>query len=94
MTITSLADQPRSGTVRVANRFFGAGFTPALYELPYAVGPRGSVELRFPVPRAQANLAISYEMRATISDSSGLHPHARGRGQLPGLRQDRDPDRH
>lgn len=72
VTITSLADEPRSGTVRISNRFFGSGFEPALLEQPYTVGARGSVEVRFPIPREQANLAVSYEMRATIADSAGF----------------------
>ncbi len=72
VTITSLAGEPRSGTVRIANRFFGAGFEPAVMEQPYKVAAHGSVEVRFPIPREQANLAVSYEMRATISDASGF----------------------
>ena len=72
VTLTSLADEPRTGTVRIANRFFGSGITPEHYELPYSIGARGTAELRFPVPREQANLAVSYEMRAIVKDSSGF----------------------
>jgi hypothetical protein len=70
--IRSLADVPMSGTVRVANRFFGSGFEPAVMEQAYAVGPQGTAEVRFPVPRDQANLAVSYELRATLADKSGF----------------------
>jgi hypothetical protein len=72
VTVRSLADRPMSGVVRVANRYFGTGITPATMELPYTVGPRGSAEVRFPVPRAQANLAVSYEMKTTLADKSGF----------------------
>ncbi len=72
VTLHSLADQPLAGTVRLANRYFGAGFEPAQYEQPYTVPARGTAELRFPVPRAQASLAISYELRATLADQSGF----------------------
>ncbi len=72
VTIRSLADKPMSGTVRVANRFFGGGFTPAVLEQTYTVPPQGQTEVRFPVPRDQANLAVSYEMRATLEDKSGF----------------------
>lgn len=70
--IRSLADVSMNGTVRVANRFFGAGFEPAIMEQAYTVAPHGSTELRFPVPRDQANLAVSYELRATLADKSGF----------------------
>ncbi len=72
VTLTSLADEPRTGTVRLVNRFFGSGIGPEQYELPYSIGARGTTELRFAVPREQANLAVSYEMRAIVSDSSGF----------------------
>ncbi len=72
VTVRSLADKPMSGTVRVANRFFGAGFEPATMERAYAVGPHGTTEIRFPVARDQANLAVSYEMKAAIADASGF----------------------
>jgi len=72
VTIRSLADRPLSGTVRLANRFFGEGFEPAAMEQAYAIGPRGAAEVRFPVPRDQVNLATSYEMRATLADRSGF----------------------
>ncbi len=72
VSIRSLATEPRSGTVRISNRFFGSGFVPEVMKKPYTVGPRGTIEVRFPIAREQANLAISYAMRATISDVSGF----------------------
>jgi hypothetical protein len=72
VSLRSLADKPMSGTVRITNRFFGTGFDPAVMEQAYTVGPQGTVEIRFPVPRNQANLASSYELRATITDKSGF----------------------
>ncbi|MFM8633900.1 MAG: hypothetical protein ACKOEX_03665 [Planctomycetia bacterium] len=71
VTITSLADKPMQGRVRVANRFFG-GFMPEVMEQPYSVAPGGTAVVKFPVPREQANLATSYEMRATVADSTGI----------------------
>ena len=72
VTIRSLGDLPLSGTVKVANRFFGTGFGPDAMEQPYTVAPRGTAEIRFPVPREQANLATSYEMKTIITDKSGF----------------------
>jgi hypothetical protein len=72
VTVRSLGDKPMSGTVRIENRFFGEGFAAAPLEGAYTVGPRGSAEVRFPVPRGQANLATTYEMRATVTDRSGF----------------------
>jgi hypothetical protein len=72
VTIRSLAEQPMSGTVRLSNRFFGTGFAPAAMEQAYRVDARGSARVVFPLPRDQANLAVSYEMRATIVDASGF----------------------
>jgi hypothetical protein len=60
------------GRVRIANRFFGGGITPEVMEQPYSVAPGGTAVVKFPVPRDQANLATSYEMRATVADSSGI----------------------
>jgi hypothetical protein len=72
VTVRSLADQPMSGRVRVENRFFGPGFEPDSMEQAYTVPPRGTADIRFPVPREQANLTTSYEMRATVADTSGF----------------------
>jgi len=72
VTLRSLADQPMSGRVRIENRHFGQGFEPDAMEQEYRVPPRGTAEVRFPVPREQANLTTSYEMRATIADASGF----------------------
>jgi hypothetical protein len=72
VSLRSLADKPMSGTVRITNRFFGTGFDPAAMEQAYTVGPQGTVEIRFPVPRDQANLASSYELKASITDKSGF----------------------
>ncbi len=72
VTVRSLGDKPMSGTVKIENRFFGAGYTATPFEGVYTVGPRGTAEVRFPVPREQANLATCYEMRATITDKSGF----------------------
>jgi hypothetical protein len=72
VTVRSLGDKPMSGTVKIENRFFGAGYTAAPFEGAYTVGPRGTAEVRFPIPREQANLATAYEMRATITDQSGF----------------------
>ena len=72
LTIRSLADVPMAGTVRLHNRFFGAGLVPDVMEKPYTLKPHETAEIRFPVPRGQANLTSSYEMRATIHDKSGF----------------------
>lgn len=72
VTVRSLADAPRSGTIRIANRSFGSGIEPSVMEQPYSVAPHGSVDVRFVVPREQANLAISYELKATLTDASGF----------------------
>ncbi len=72
VTIRSLGDNPMSGTVRIENRFFGEGFGPATMAQAYTVGPRGTADVRFTVPREQANLATTYEMRATITDKGGF----------------------
>jgi hypothetical protein len=72
VTVRSHGDKPMTGTVKVENRFFGAGFGAASLEAPYTVEPRGTTEVRFPVPREQANLASTYEMRALITDKSGF----------------------
>jgi hypothetical protein len=72
VAIKSLADKPMQGRVRIANRFFGGGFTPEVMEQPYSVAPGGTAVVKFPVPRDQGNLATSYEMRATVADSSGI----------------------
>lgn len=72
VTVRSLASQPMSGIVRVENRFFGSGFEPEPMEQAYNVPPRGAAEIRFPVPREQANLTASYEMRSTIADAGGF----------------------
>jgi hypothetical protein len=72
VTVRSLADQPMTGRVRVENRFFGPGFTPSVMEAAYQTAPRGTAEVRFPIPREQANLTASYEMRATVADASGF----------------------
>jgi hypothetical protein len=72
VTVRSLADQPMTGRVRVENRFFGPGFTPAVMEGEYKTAPRGTAEVRFAIPREQANLTASYEMRATVADASGF----------------------
>lgn len=72
VAIRSLADRPMKGRVRIENRYFGAGFDPDVMEGGYEVAPRGVTEVRFPVPRGQANLTASYEMRATVSDEGGF----------------------
>lgn len=72
VTVRSLADQPMTGRVRVDNRYFGPGFAPSVMEGKYQTAPRGTAEVRFPVPREQANLTASYEMRATVADTSGF----------------------
>jgi hypothetical protein len=72
VTLTSLADEERRGTVRLENRFFGAGYEPTPLEQTYVVGPRRSVELRFPLPREQVSLATSYVMAARLEDESGF----------------------
>ncbi len=72
VTVRSLGDKSMTGTVKVENRFFGAEFGPAAMEQTYTVAPRGTTEIRFPVPRGQANLSTSYEMRATVTDKSGF----------------------
>ncbi len=72
VTVHSLADTPMAGTIRLANRFFGNGFEPDPLDLPYAVDPQGSAEIRFPLPRQQANLASSYLIQATLQDNSGF----------------------
>ncbi len=72
LTVRSLADRPMSGTIRLANRYFGTGLEPDRLERPYAVAPRGVTEVVIPLPREQVRLATSYELRATLEDASGF----------------------
>ncbi len=72
VVVRSLADQPMQGMVRLDNRFFGTGFTPAAMEGRYEVAPRGTAKVRFAIPRDQANLASSYVLAATLTDDGGF----------------------
>ncbi len=72
VTVRSLSDTAMTGKVSIANRFFGADYEPTVMEQAYTVTPRGTTEISFPIPREQANLATSYEIRATIADKSGF----------------------
>ena len=72
VTVTSLANKPMRGTIRLDNRFFGEGYEPTALTGEYRLDPRGATEIRFALPRAQVDLTSSYVVKAALADRSGF----------------------
>lgn len=72
VTVTSLRDQPSKGQLRLLEPFLAAETRAVPQLLSYAVPPRASASVRFPVKRERINLSTAYDVEVELRDDSGL----------------------